>query len=478
MKGKTTNRTTSCLGFLGSLFVVLLLLPRVSVANTPAPDTGQDNSWIAKSTSCPGWGETAEMAPSSTIREYSFNPSNQLQPNSWGFQVNAATSASLNGYDFYQIGPATTSTTTSVGVQIGDNVGKAWYIPGTVQSYGYYMGTAGGRVYTTMVLTGANAVGALWSVYNPSGQLILSTGTTWPATYNGYSLQNPVQNYQGDFTGPAYVGGGTYGDFYSGAGQLTYTGSSSGYYQSIWPNGNCNFIMTAENSNVVYSSPNCGSAQCTQNFNAVSGYEGHNTCSSSCGSNFQVTFGTGWGETTVGVHAGDLLIALEATYSGGVTFNTPKDTLLDTWTLDGNGVYCSNYDCVAIWHAVAKTSGADAVTFYTSASSTTTYGFVREFVGYSGTVWSYGEASGTSGAPSLNYQLVPPCCASDLIIGVAAETVSGWQPGQYYFMIGGNTGWSAATEFGPGWANGNTYVPWAAPSGGNWAELAIDYVHP
>ena len=176
-----------------------------------------------------------------------------------------------------------------------------------------------------------------------------------------------------------------------------------------------------------------------------------------------------------GVHQGDLLIATEATYSGSTTFSTPTDSLGNTWTADGGGVYCSAYDCVEIWHAVANSNGLDTVTFHTSASSSYTYGFLREFVGYTGTVDKSAKNSGTSGTPSVT-SFSP--ASGDLVVGVAAETVSGWQTGQYYYMIGDNTGWFAATEIGPGWTNGSTTAPWAAPSGGDWAELVVAYSPP
>jgi hypothetical protein len=68
--------------------------------------------------------------------------------------------------------------------------------------------------------------------------------------------------------------------------------------------------------------------------------------------------------------------------------------------------------------------------------------------------------------------------SGDLVIAVAADTISGWQAGANYYMIGTNTGWNAASEFGPGWQNGATTAPWGGPSGGKWAELAVVYSHP
>ncbi len=60
----------------------------------------------------------------------------------------------------------------------------------------------------------------------------------------------------------------------------------------------------------------------------------------------------------------------------------------------------------------------------------------------------------------------------------AARTGGGWQTGQYYYMMGSSTGWYAAAEFGPGWTYGSTTAPWAAPSGDDWAELAVAYSLP
>ena len=219
----------------------------------------------------------------------------------------------------------------------------------------------------------------------------------------------------------------------------------------------------------------CNSTDCTQSFSAVSGYTGHNSPPTST---FTAQFGNGWGTTTTGVlqaNFGDLLLATEATYSGSTTFSTPTDSLGNTWTAVAGGEYCSAYDCVEIWQAVANGNGTDTVTFHTGTSSAYTYGFLREFLGYTGTVYTYAKNSGTSGTPSVS-SFSPT--SDDLVIAVAASTSGNWSPGQYYYMVGTNTGWYAATEFAPGWTYGSTSAPWAAPSGGDWAELVVAYSPP
>lgn len=280
------------------------------------------------------------------------------------------------------------------------------------------------------------------------------------------SLWNPIENYQNVFVAPA--GTNTLTDFVSGAGQFIYSGSGT-----IDDSNPCNTIYTGEDSNMGYSSVSCGGTECTQNFDASSGYEGHN----SPGGSFNVKFNGGWGTNTEygGVDKGDLLIATEAIYSGGTTFGTPNDTLGDTWTADGGGEYCSANDCVEVWHAVAKSSGPDTVTFHTSNSEYYTYGFLREFVGYTGAVDKSSEGSGTSGTPSVP-SFTPT--SGDLVIAVAADANGGWASTAYFWMVGGNTGWSAATEFGPAWQGGTTTVPFTAISGYYWAEIAVAYSAP
>ncbi|MGI0085694.1 MAG: hypothetical protein ACREBQ_11490, partial [Nitrososphaerales archaeon] len=269
--------------------------------------------------------------------------------------------------------------------------------------------------------------------------------------------------------GPA--GAKTPTDFVSGAGQFSYFGGTD-------VNNGCKQIFSGENSNMVYSSPSC-SSDCIQNFNAPSGYEGHSTLGVY---SFTVTFGGGWGSTT-GVNKADLLIATEAIYTGGCTYCfSISDSQGNTWTSDGDvggPGYCSPNDCVDIWHAVAKSSGTDTVTFGDSNTAVYAYGFVREFVGYPGSVDASNYGSGTSGTPQVNpmYFLY----SDDLVIAVAADAGGGWQAGSRYIMIGPNTGWYAATEFAnpaSGFYGGSTTAPWAGPSNGAWAELAVAYYPP
>lgn len=289
---------------------------------------------------------------------------------------------------------------------------------------------------------------------------------------NGYSLWNPIQNYQNDFAVEPGAGN-TYADFFSGVGQFTYFGSTA-----YAVNSGCYTNYPAENSDMDYTAVSCGSASCTQNFNAPTGYGGH----SAPGTSFNVQFGGGWGTTTVGVHQGDLLVATEATYNGGVSFNTPQDTLGNTWTPDG-GVggpgYCSPYDCVEIWHAVAKSSGSDTVTFYTSTSTAYTYGFLREFVGYSGAIDNSAHNSGSSGMPSVPSFTTK---SGDLIIAVVATTGSNpyWGSGLYYYLMGESPpyNWSAVSEYGPDWQQGSTTAPFTTNSNGYWAELVVAYSPP
>lgn len=461
--------------FFGSLFLLVLLLPRVSTVT--AAYNGNNNVRIANNgSSCPGWGESTEMAPSKTIQSYTFGGSNQLLLNQWGWQDNGAT-ADAYEYDFYQFGQTAetvgSGVGTGVGVQILAQHHDAYFGPTYTTSY--YLGTAGGRAYTFLLTDGSgNAIGTQWIDYNPSGVTVLSQTYYWPSSYNGYSLKNPIQNFQNVFVSPA--GTNTPTDFVSGAGQFIYS------VGALSTPDNCRKKITAENSNMIYSSTvTCNGTQCTQNFNAPSGYANHDTPP---GTSFTVQFGGGWGTDTPsgGVRQGDLLIAVEAIYSGGISFNTPRDTLGNTWTPDG-GVggpgYCSPNDCVEIWHAVASSSGSDTVTFYTQASSAYTYGFVREFVGYTGAVYNSNHGSGSTGSPS-----VPSFSTSsgDLIIAVAAGQAPGpgtWGPGQYYYLIGTNTGWFAATEYSPAWQQGSTTAPFTASIGAhNWAELAVAYSPP
>ena len=450
--------------FFGSLFILILLLPHVSAGEYL---TGNDNAWVSQSSSCPGWGEYTTMTTSSTIKSYTVGSNNQVLVDQWGWQDNGATSLSYE-FDFYQFGQTATSSGSSVGVQILAQNGQVFFGGNNFASTGYYIGTAGTTAFSDL-FTNSNgqAVEAYWTITTSSKQTVIDTYYAWPQSYNGYSLWNPIQNFQNDFVGPA--GAMTYTDFVSGAGQFTYYGGTD-------VNSGCNAIWTAENSNMVYSSPSCGSSDCTQNFNAVSGYEGHSTLDNT---NFQVKFGGGWGTTTTGVNKGDLLIATEAIYTGGCTYCfSISDSQGNTWTSDG-GVggpgYCSPNDCVEIWHAIAKSSGPDTVTFSDTNTGVYAYGFIREFVGYPGLVDASNYGSGTSGTPQVGvmYYLY----SDALVIAVAADAGGGWQTGSGYIMIGGNWGWYAATEFAPAW-NGATTAPWAAPSNGAWAELAVAYYPP
>lgn len=178
---RTARNATRGFVFFGSLLMVLLLLPRVAAAQG-APLTGQDNSFIAQSTSCPGWGEDVEMAPSSTIEEYAFGASKQILTNQWDWLDNGVTSTYY--YDYYQSELKTTSsTTTLVDMWILDQSGtNAYYYSG--QSISYYIGTAGGRAYSMIYANGNGlAYQVQWEIYNPSGQLVLNTYDPWPQTY-------------------------------------------------------------------------------------------------------------------------------------------------------------------------------------------------------------------------------------------------------------------------------------------------------
>ena len=390
--------------FFASLFFIVLLLPRISA--TAAPLTGQDNYWLSQSSSCPAYYVDAEMAPSTTIRSYEFNSSDYDFANQWGWQENGATSSSYQ-MDWYQFVQATQNEPKKNSANIGTAVdfelysksGMYSYDPGDYKNTTYYMGTAGAQAYTDVITNGlGDAESVLWQDYAANGTLLISTTDTWPNMTQGQTTNNPIQNFQNVFVGKS-VGDSaskfSYADFYSGAGQWTFTGPTS-----IDDSNSCNMIDTGENSEMNYSTPSCGTqggqGVCTQTFSAPSGYEGNSN-----NGHFTVDIKGGWGTTTQGVIKGTLLVASEATYTGGITFNTPNDTFGDTWTHDGGGTYCGTYDCVSMWHTVAKNNGFDNVTFHSTNTVGYTYGFVREFLNYSGTVDKSKTNSGTSGTPSV-----------------------------------------------------------------------------
>lgn len=146
----------------------------------------------------------------------------------------------------------------------------------------------------------------------------------------------------------------------------------------------------------------------------------------------------------------------------------------NSWKEDG--LWCTTDDCVEIWHAVANTGGIDVVNFSTTASGVYTYAFLRDFVGYSGTTDASIQDNGTNGVPSVTS--FPPD-SDDLVVAVAACTAAiYWSPGQYYYRMGDNTGWWAATQFSPGWTHGDTTAPWVNSCSSTWAEVAVAYEAP
>ncbi len=473
MSSITSKSITSTLMFLGFLFVLILLVPRVSNAGQYL--TGNWNSWIYWDGCIGGWAEETQMVPSSTLQSYQIDSSNRIYVNQWGWQDNGW--SPYAEFPFYQVLQVPGSSGTNVGIQVQPKGGSGlnmWSYTGPTVSY--YIGTSGTRAlsyYSTDA--GGYAVEVGWTIYNSGGSKILDSYEPLPTNWEGYSLQNPVMYYQNTFVGLA-ESGGVYStvDYVSGAGQFTYYNLfDSGMY--ISQSNTCINSITGENSNMQYSSVSCANGICTQNFNAASGYEGHSTLGQT---SFRVVFGGGWGFTTAGVQQGDLLIATEATYTGGCTYCfSISDSQGNTWTSDGDvggPGYCSPNDCVSIYHAIAKSSGPDTVTFGDTNTQVYAYGFVREFLLYPGTVATSSYASGSSGNPS-----VPSFNAgNDLVIAVVAESAGGWSTGQYYYMIGSNWGWYAATEFAPAWQHGSTTAPWAGSGGAAWAELAVAYSPP
>jgi hypothetical protein len=165
-----------------------------------------------------------------------------------------------------------------------------------------------------------------------------------------------------------------------------------------------------------------------------------------------------------------LLVATEAVINTGETFGV-SDSQGNSWTEDLELV--TGTDTVEIWHAVASSTGSDTVTFTTSDTSNPTYGFIMDFSGY----WSLDTTSSggaTSGSSHPSVSSFTPT-SYDLVVAVAADQNSGgWRAGQYYTMVGGNTGWETATEYSLYWSHGSTTAPWnngVAP----WAEAAGAY---
>ena len=304
----------------------------------------------------------------------------------------------MNFYQFVQhVSPLGGGIGTYVELQILAKHATHDYVPGPSASNAYYLGTAGGHAYTNVMVNGGGSADAvMWKIVNPSGTVILTKTLTWPSTWDGFPMDNPVPNFQNVLVGAAYTNTIGTADYYSGAGQFTFTGPNSiDMGQTV-----CTPQPTAENSDINYNGPSCGSNSCTQTFSATSGYEAHN--GATFPSSFPVSFGEGWGTTGPGVLKGDLLVAMEATYSGTATFNTPTDSPQgNTWHSDGS--YCSTTenDCVAVWHAIAKSTGSDTVTLYTTNSGGYTYGFIREFINYTGTTDASIQNFGSSGAPQV-----------------------------------------------------------------------------
>jgi len=188
----------------------------------------------------------------------------------------------------------------------------------------------------------------------------------------------------------------------------------------------------------------------------VQSYEGNGTYPS-----FQLTF-------SGVVHAGDLLIAVEGTTYGGLTYSAPYDTQNNNWI--SVNTYCGTYACVVIWYANAsKTSSPDTVTLSSPSSSFATYGFIMDvsggsFLGY------YSTGSGSSGNPSVSSFVPTP---GSFVVAVAAGPTS-WSAGSGYSLVGSNTGWSSAAEFAAIWGDSTT-----APFGSSstyYAEIAASFV--
>jgi hypothetical protein len=312
MNRRTSKNITSALIFFGFLFVLILLVPRISNASEQYL-TGNWNSWLYWDGCIGGWAQETYMQPSSTIESYQINSNNQIIINQWGWQDNGW--SPYTEYAFYQVLQVPGTSGTNVGVQVHSIAGgpQMWSYTGPTASY--YIGTASGKAisyYSTDAGGDANEVG--WSIYNPSGTLLLESYEPLPTDWEGYNLQNPVMYYQNTFVGTAQNPGGIYStvDFVSGAGQFTYYNLyDNGMYVS--QSNACIDSLTAENSEMQYSTISCGSSDCTQNFNAATGYEGHSTLGVK---SFSVTFGGGWGFTTSGVQQGDLLIATEGPQTG------------------------------------------------------------------------------------------------------------------------------------------------------------------
>jgi hypothetical protein len=303
--------------------------------------------------------------------------------------------------------------------------------------------------------SGGKAIDATFKDYNSGGGTVIHDTIMVPTTY-----QNYISNYQSDFTHlPASELSGQPADFYSGSGTFTYTYGTP----NSGTNNGCNSYQTAETSNLILQSNlDCGEFSRTQNFNAPTGYESHNSPPTE---SFTVSFGN---PVVVGQ---DLLVASEATYAHSSGFATPTDTQGNTWTLD---IYLSSaYDSLAIWHTLAKSSGPDTVTFSTTQTSDFTYAFVREFTGYSGAEQSVNFDQGASGQPHVP-SFTPDSGA--LVFDLVAANGGGWSSSSGFTMIGGNTGWYTAAEFAPAWSGGSTTASWSSyPSAGDWSEIVVSY---
>jgi len=198
--------------------------------------------------------------------------------------------------------------------------------------------------------------------------------------------------------------------------------------------------------------------------------QAHNTCSTTCTTQFTVTFSNQ-------VTKGDLLIVMVGTYTTGVTF-----TVSDPTTAGGQGnswssaiSKCVN-DCVQIFYATALSTSSETVTITVSSSTSYyTYGFIAEFSGAAGTLdhTSY-CASSCSGNPQVSS--FSPSAYSVVVDVSAVNSVGGtWTPGNGYTMIGpGNYAWSSAAEWGVYWV-GSTTSPWTFTPTSTYGEVAASF---
>jgi hypothetical protein len=423
------------------------------------------------------------MKVASTIESYTFNGSNFLQPNSWGWQVNGAVTNNSFDFDWFQMvqfaEPVDGAPGDDANIQIWPQGGLGLtFYPATFAVVPDYLGAGGGFAYDAMNVNSQNELNSTgFLLQTPSGAQPIDMLYPIPHYYNQsgkmYSMWSPVANYQNVLVAPS---GSKPTDFYSGNALFE---SAAGFDID---DQNCLAIFSGEDSNIVYQNPvSCNSIQCNQTITVPLGYAGNSNTGK-----FNVAIQGGWGTNGNGVDAGDLLIATEAVAAGSVSFSPTghsiNDTLGNTWTpvggVGGPG-YCTANDCVEMWYAVAKgnagTASPDTVTFWSSDKSQYTYGFVREFVGYNGTVDTRNHNSGTTGKPNAGTLTMKDYANGDLIVAVAADIAGGWNPGSSYYMIGASTSWQTASEFSPGWTTKTTTAPWSAPSTGKWAEIAVAF---